>query len=88
MQPDKSAYQLGIPRLHYRRATQVLGWEHDTPIEYNAFKQDDGFWLFSFPQADEYDFTKTKWNINNRGRYRTNCTSINRKKNYEINRFT
>tara|TARA_Y100000593_G_scaffold64505_1_gene119051 strand:+ start:311 stop:802 length:492 start_codon:yes stop_codon:yes gene_type:complete len=49
-------YQLGIPKLHYRRATQVLGWEHDTVINYDSIEQDDGFWLFSFPDSDEYDF--------------------------------
>ena len=49
-------FTLGIPNKQYRRCTQVLGNEPSTPIEYNAHKQDDGFWQFSFPEADEYDF--------------------------------
>ena len=50
-------YALGIPKLHYRRTTQVLGRELAEPIYYNAVKQDDGFYLFTFPNADEDNFT-------------------------------
>ena len=49
-------YALGIPHRQYRRATQVLGHERSSPIPYESVKQDDGFWLFTFPEADEYDF--------------------------------
>ena len=49
-------YALGIPKMHYRRTTQVLGPESADPISYEAYKQDDGFYLFSFPDIDEYDF--------------------------------
>ena len=49
-------YALGIPKMHYRRTTQVLGPESADPISYEAHKQDDGFYLFSFPEIDEYDF--------------------------------
>ena len=49
-------YTLGIPKTQYRRATQVLGHERSEPIDYNARRQDDGFYVFSFPYADEYDF--------------------------------
>jgi len=49
-------YTLGIPNSQYRRATQVLGPALANPISYEAHKQDDGFYLFSFPEVDEYDF--------------------------------
>ena len=49
-------YTLGIPNKQYRRTTQVLGHEHSEPIKYGVRKQDDGFYMFSFPGADEYDF--------------------------------
>ena len=49
-------FTLGIPKTQYRRATQVLGHERSEPIEYNAERQDDGFYVFKFPFADEYDF--------------------------------
>ena len=49
-------YALGIPKIQYRRCTQVLGHEGAEPIPYESEKQDDGFWLFTFPEADEYDF--------------------------------
>ena len=46
-------YTLGIPNRQYRRTTQVLGPESADPINYEAHKQDDGFYLFSFPEAHE-----------------------------------
>ena len=49
-------FTLGIPKRQYRRTTQVLRNELSNPINHNSFKQDDGFYLFSFPEADEYDF--------------------------------
>ena len=49
-------FTLGIPNRQYRRATQVLGPELAEPINYNAVKQDDGFYMFRFPGVDEYDF--------------------------------
>ena len=49
-------YTLGIPNRQYRRATQILGPESADPINYDMVKQDDGFYLFSFPDVDEYDF--------------------------------
>jgi len=49
-------YTLGIPKSQYRRATQVLGYEASRPIPYDAIKQDDGFYMFSFSEADELDF--------------------------------
>ena len=49
-------YTLGIPNRQYRRCTQVLGSERANPIEYNEVDQGDGFYLFSFPDIDEFDF--------------------------------
>ena len=49
-------YTLGIPNRQYRRTTQVLGHEAAEPIEYESTKQDDGFYVFSFPNVDYHDF--------------------------------
>ena len=49
-------YTLGIPNRQYRRTTRVLGHEGTEPIPYDAVDQNDGFYLFSFPDIDEYDF--------------------------------
>ncbi len=49
-------FTLGIPKRQYRRTTQVLGPYMSTPTNYDAVKQDDGFYLFTFPDADENEF--------------------------------
>ena len=49
-------FTLGIPKSQYRRTTQVLSNERSNPINYDSIKQDDGFYIFSFPGADEFDF--------------------------------
>ena len=49
-------FALGIPKRQYRRTTQVLGPYMSTPTNYDAVKQDDGFYLFTFPDADENEF--------------------------------
>ena len=49
-------FALGIPERQYRRTTQVLGPYMSTPTNYDAIKQDDGFYLFTFPDADENEF--------------------------------
>ena len=49
-------FALGIPKRQYRRTTQVLGPYMSTPTNYNAEKQDDGFYLFTFPDVDEDEF--------------------------------
>ena len=49
-------FALGIPERQYRRTTQVLGPYMSTPTNYNAVEQDDGFYLFTFPDADEIEF--------------------------------
>ena len=41
-------FTLGIPERQYRRTTQVLGSDNADPINYDAVKQDDGFYMFSF----------------------------------------
>ena len=49
-------YTLGVPNTQYRRTTQVLGPALANPITYDVVKQDDGFYMFSFPEVDEYEF--------------------------------
>ena len=49
-------FALGIPESQYRRTTQDLGPYMSTPTNYNAVEQDDGFYLFTFPDADENEF--------------------------------
>ena len=54
-------YTLGIPKRDYRRATQVLGYESQArdgkSISFEVTLQDDGFYIFSFPEIkDEDDF--------------------------------
>ena len=49
-------FTLGIPLRQYRRTTQVLSNESDKSIEYSAVKQDDGFYVFNFPNIDYYAF--------------------------------
>ena len=51
-------FTLGIPNRQYRRTTQVLGHEAAKPIEYEERKQEDGFYVFSFPGVDEHEFKK------------------------------
>ena len=46
-------FTLGIPDTQYRRTTQVLGPENSNHIDYDAVKQDDGFYVFSFDM--DYD---------------------------------
>jgi len=60
-------YILGIPERQYRRTTQVLGPESSEPIEYNSEKQDDGFYLFQFPNCDEYRFREIVNLLKNNG---------------------
>ncbi len=60
-------YILGIPERQYRRTTQVLGPESAEPIEYNSEKQDDGFYLFQFPNCDEYRFREIVNLLKNNG---------------------
>ena len=51
-------FSLGIPNRQYRRTTQVLSHELSNPINYEEKKQDDGFYIFSFPDTDEGRFRK------------------------------
>jgi len=60
-------FTLGIPNRQYRRTTQVLGPELSNPISYEAHKQDDGFYMFSFPEIDEYEFKDIVLLLKNNG---------------------
>ena len=48
-------YTLGIPKRDYRRATRVLDYESQPSIPYHETLQDDGFYLFTFPEAGNED---------------------------------
>tara|TARA_R110001583_G_scaffold43864_3_gene139305 strand:- start:31 stop:1020 length:990 start_codon:yes stop_codon:yes gene_type:complete len=60
-------YTLGIPNRQYRRCTQVLGPELADPVSYDIHKQDDGFYMFSFPEVDEYEFKDIVLLLKNNG---------------------
>ena len=60
-------FTLGIPKNDYRRATRVLDYERQPSIPYNAELQDDGFYNFSFPGMDEYDFEKISIKLKGEG---------------------
>ena len=60
-------FKLGIPKRHYRRATMVLGPESADHIEYEVIKQDDGFYIFSFPESDEKAFRDIAGLLNRAG---------------------
>ena len=60
-------YTLGIPNRQYKRCTQVLGPENANPIEYDAVDKGDGFYLFSFPEMDEYEFKDIVMLLKNNG---------------------
>ena len=60
-------YTLVIPNRQYKRCTQVLGPENANPIEYDAVDQGDGFYLFSFPEMDEYEFKDIVMLLKNNG---------------------
>ena len=48
-------YTLGIPKRDYRRATQVLSYESQPSIAYHENLQDDGFYMFTFPEVGSED---------------------------------
>ena len=61
-------YTLGIPKRDYRRTTQVLDYESQPSIPYNANLQDDGFYILTFPEAgDEDDFRNIVEKLKNEG---------------------
>tara|TARA_Y100001963_G_scaffold48185_1_gene67790 strand:+ start:562 stop:1074 length:513 start_codon:yes stop_codon:yes gene_type:complete len=60
-------FTLGIPQRQYRRCTQVLGPESAEHIPYESHKQDDGFYLFSFPGLDEDGFKSLVILLKNNG---------------------
>ena len=49
-------FTLGIPGSQYRRTTHVLSHQGTNPINYDELKQEDGFYLFSFPNISEDEF--------------------------------
>ena len=60
-------YTIGVPKIQYRRATQVLRSDLANHVNYDSIKQDDGFYLFSFPDVDEYSFREIVIRLKNNG---------------------
>ena len=60
-------FTLGIPKKQYRRTTQVLTYDLSNPVDYEVMKQDDGFYLFQFPDIDEYFFKEIVKKLKNNG---------------------
>ena len=60
-------YTLGIPKRDYRRATQVLDYESQPSIPYEAELKDDGFYMFEFPGADADTFKKISVKLKGEG---------------------
>ena len=60
-------FTLGIPNRQYRRADSVLQNGSNDPIDHEVIKQDDGFYLFSFPSIDEFEFKNIILLLKNNG---------------------
>tara|TARA_B100000287_G_C20560814_1_gene752355 strand:- start:717 stop:1181 length:465 start_codon:yes stop_codon:yes gene_type:complete len=60
-------FTLGIPKRDYRRATQVLDYESQPSIPYEAELKDDGFYMFEFPGADADTFKKISVKLKGEG---------------------
>ena len=61
------AYEIGIHSKDIRRTTDVLQNDRSEPLEYDYYKQDDGFYLFSFPEIDENEFKSIVLLLKNNG---------------------
>ena len=51
-------FTLGIPVSQFRRANNVLVHDRSEIIDFKVKKQDSDFYIFYFPEIDEYDFKK------------------------------
>ena len=51
-------FTLGIPNSQFRRADKVLSHSRSKAINFDVKKQDNDFYIFKFPEIDEYDFKK------------------------------
>ena len=51
-------FTLGIPNTQYRRANRVLIHDRSIVFDFKVKKQDNDFFIFKFPEIDEYDFKK------------------------------
>ena len=60
-------FALGIPKTQYRRTHDVLGHSKSDPINYYDEKQDDGFYMFYFPEMDEDNFSHVVKTLKNNG---------------------
>ena len=60
-------FAIGVPKTQYRRAHDVLSHSRSTPIDYYDEKQDDGFFVFYFPEIDVDVFSHVVKTLNNNG---------------------
>ena len=60
-------FALGIPKTQYRRCLDVLQHDLSSPISFEKEQQDDGFFLFSFPEMDEMEFSILVKKLKNNG---------------------
>tara|TARA_R110000744_G_scaffold175_3_gene623 strand:+ start:494 stop:1003 length:510 start_codon:yes stop_codon:yes gene_type:complete len=51
-------FTLGIPNTQFRRADNVLSHDGSMAINFETKKQDRDFYIFKFPEVDEYEFKK------------------------------
>ena len=61
------AYEIAVRPNDIRRTTDVLQNDRSEPLEYDYYKQDDGFYLFSFPGIDESEFKSIVLLLKNNG---------------------
>ena len=60
-------FALGIPKFHYRRTNDVLRHSLSDPITYDVDKQEDGLFIFSFPDMDEFLFKDVVMTLKHNG---------------------
>jgi len=49
-------FTLGIIGSQARQCNRILRHSKSEPIDFNSYRQDDGFYIFEFPDVDYYDF--------------------------------
>ena len=60
-------FAIGVPKTQYRRTHDVLSHSKSDPVNYYDEKQDDGFYMFYFPEMDEENFSRIVKILKNNG---------------------
>jgi hypothetical protein len=60
-------FTIGCHDKDFRRATDVLKHSRSNPIDFDFYKQDDGFYIFEFPNSDYDDFKDITILLKNNG---------------------